>query len=181
MNLEQLELRELQHSDRKIFLDAVSKPWEPNFITAHYFEEVCGKNFEHYMELLSDVKAGKNIPFNRVPSTTLYGFYDNQIIVRFSIRHVLDEFLSNIGGHVGYVVAPAFRGKGVASHGFKMCIQYIKSELPAIARLLVTCDENNIGSEKVILKQNASFESFSEPLENGIRKKRFWIDLRENQ
>jgi predicted acetyltransferase len=181
MNLEDIELRELRPTDRKEFLDAVSTAWEPNFITAHYFEEVCGKNFDQYISLLSDVKKGNNIPFNHVPSTTLFGFYQNKIIIRFSIRHTLDEFLSNIGGHVGYVVDPSYRKKGVASYCLGKCIEYIKQELPDIPKLLITCDESNIASEKVILRQNAIFDSYSEPQPNGIRKKRFWINIKETQ
>ena len=42
-------------------------------------------------------------------------------------------------------------------------------------KVLITCDEDNIASEKVILSANAKFEDIRS-LE-GKNKKRFWIDL----
>ena len=42
-------------------------------------------------------------------------------------------------------------------------------------KVLITCDEDNIASEKVILSANAKFEDIRSF--EGKNKKRFWIEL----
>ena len=44
-----------------------------------------------------------------------------------------------------------------------------------IKKVLITCDEDNIASEKVILSANGKFEDIRSF--EGKNKKRFWIEL----
>ncbi|MFD6812884.1 GNAT family N-acetyltransferase [Enteractinococcus coprophilus] len=37
---------------------------------------------------------------------------DGEIIGRVSTRHKLNEYLLNFDGHIGYAIAPEFRGRG---------------------------------------------------------------------
>jgi predicted acetyltransferase len=100
--------------------------------------------------------------------------FEDEVIGRIAIRHELNEFLSKFAGHIGYIVRPSFRNKGVATEMLRLILETDRAK--AIGRLLVTCDEHNIASERTIVKNRGIFESL---IENGDkpRKKRFWIDL----
>ena len=130
------------------------------------------KDFEAYVRTLRSTETQPLPGFVR--NTCYWAVYGREVIGRIALRYELNEFLKNIGGHVGYIVRPTFRNKGVAS---EMLRQLLKMErAKAIGKLLITCDEDNAASERTILKNGGVFESFAE---NGDRprKKRFWIDL----
>ena len=64
------------------------------------------------------------------------------------IRHELNEFLLKIGGHIGYGVVPEKRRKGYATSMLQKSLSYAKN-IP-LDKVLITCDEDNFGSIKVI-------------------------------
>ena len=90
-----------------------------------------------------------------------------------NIRHYLNEYLTQVGGNIGYSVRKTERNKGYAKQMFKLALEKCK-ELK-IKKVLITCDEDNIASEKVILSANAKFEDIRSV--DGENKKRLWIDL----
>ena len=67
---------------------------------------------------------------------------------RVSIRHALNEYLANVGGHIGYCVLPLFRQRGVATAMLKSGIAVAHEN--GVNEILITCAEGNIGSQKVI-------------------------------
>jgi uncharacterized protein (TIGR03083 family) len=92
---------------------------------------------------------------------------------RISIRHELTDFLRTVGGHIGYVIRPSARGRGLGT-------RMLAEALPVAAGLgidpaLITCDDDNIASAKVILA-NGGAEDL--PFE---RKRRFWVPTRTPQ
>ena len=90
------------------------------------------------------------------------------------IRHELNEYLRTIGGHIGYGIRPTERKKGYASYLLKEALTKCK-ELH-INQVLITCNEDNIGSAKVILN-NGGIEDDLFITEEGLMKRRFWISL----
>lgn len=171
-------IRELEESDKSSFLEATKSEWEPNFITAFYFKDLAQSNYEKYLRILEQAKMGVNIPKEHVPSTNLFAFNQaKQMIGRVSIRHELNDFLSQIGGHIGYVVAPEHRNKGIATKLLAAGLAYCKDELK-LSKVLLTCDDGNLASEKVILNNKGIFESLRPSCElSPNAKKRFWIHL----
>jgi predicted acetyltransferase len=118
-----------------------------------------------------------NLPSGRVPSTFLFAFVQNRIVGRTSIRHRLNESLARIGGHIGYVVVPESRRCGYATAILRMSLQ-IAREKHGIGRILVTCDDDNIGSIKTIERNGGILESVIDGLDLLKRKRRYWIDNR---
>ena len=110
-----------------------------------------------------------------VPTSTYLGVRekDNYIVGMIDIRHYLNEYLTQVGGHIGYGVRKTERNKGYAKQMLKLALEKCK-ELK-IKKVLITCDEDNIASEKVILSANAKLEDIRNV--DGENKKRFWIDL----
>ena len=127
--------------------------------------------WSEYLEILDDQRLGRNLPLGKVPATFLIAEHDGQLIGRSSIRHALNDFLFNVGGHIGYGVRPAFRRRGFATEILRQSLELI-SEL-GVTEVLVTCDDDNVGSYKVIESQGGVLENRVEF--EGSLKRRYWI------
>ena len=132
-------------------------------------------SIEIWFEELKKRSCEDTVPKGLVPSSTYLGVRekDNYIVGMIDIRHYLNEYLTQVGGHIGYGVRKTERNKGYAKQMLKLALEKCK-ELK-IKKVLITCDEDNIASEKVILSANAKFEDIRNV--DGENKKRFWIDL----
>ena len=132
-------------------------------------------SIEDWLEELKKRSSEATVPEGLVPSSTYLGVRekDNYIVGMIDIRHYLNEYLTQVGGNIGYSVRKTERNKGYAKQMLKLALEKCK-ELK-IKKVLITCDEDNIASEKVILSANAKFEDIRNI--DGENKKRFWIDL----
>ena len=130
---------------------------------------------EDWLEELNKRSCEDTVPKGLVPSSTYLGVRekDNYIVGMIDIRHYLNEYLTQVGGNIGYSVRKSERNKGYAKQMLKLALEKCK-ELK-IKKVLITCDEDNIASEKVILSANAKFEDIR--CIDGKNKKRFWIEL----
>jgi predicted acetyltransferase len=101
---------------------------------------------------------------------------DNKLIGVINIRYSIenDYYLYNIGGHIGYEIRPSERKKGYGTKILQLGLEKCK-EL-GLRHLLVVCLETNIGSKKVIEKNNGIFES--KIIDNtGNIYLRYWIHI----
>ena len=132
-------------------------------------------SIEIWFEELKKRSCEDTVPKGLVPSSTYLGVRekDNYIVGMIDIRHYLNEYLTQVGGHIGYGVRKTERNKGYAKQMLKLALEKCK-ELK-IKKVLITCDEDNIASEKVILSANAKLEDIRNI--DGENKKRVWIDL----
>ena len=132
-------------------------------------------SIEDWLEELNKRSCEDTVPEGLVPSSTYLGIRekDNYIVGMIDIRHYLNEYLTQVGGNIGYSVRKTERNKGYAKQMLKLALEKCK-ELK-IKKVLITCDEDNIASEKVILSANAKLEDIRNV--DGENKKRFWIDL----
>ena len=132
-------------------------------------------SIEIWFEELKKRSNEDTVPEGLVPSSTYLGVRekDNYIVGMIDIRHYLNEYLTQVGGNIGYSVRKSERNKGYAKQMLKLALEKCK-ELK-IKKVLITCDEDNIASEKVILSANAKLEDIRNV--DGENKKRFWIDL----
>ena len=132
-------------------------------------------SIEDWLEELNKRSCEDTVPKGLVPSSTYLGVRekDNYIVGMIDIRHYLNEYLTQVGGNIGYSVRKTERNKGYAKQMLKLALEKCK-ELK-IKKVLITCDEDNIASEKVILSANAKFEDIR--CIDDENKKRFWIEL----
>ena len=130
---------------------------------------------EGWLEELKKRSRQETVPEGLVPSSTYLGIRekDNYIVGMIDIRHYLNEYLTQVGGNIGYSVRKSERNKGYAKQMLKLALE--KCRDLKMKKVLITCDEDNIASEKVILSANAKFEDIINV--DGENKKRFWIDL----
>ena len=167
-----LVLRVPSQSEEAEFLRAhqATSPSVRNFL--HYYEE--GMSFRRYLEVLAEQERGESLPANYVPSTFLFAFAGTRIVGRVAIRHALTPYLERFGGHIGFVVVPEHRRQGYATAILRQSLQIAGQEL-GLKRVLVTCDDDNIGSIKTIEKNGGVFESVVTPADGDKPKRRYWI------
>ena len=109
-----------------------------------------------------------------VPSTTLLAFNEDSILVgMIDIRHRLNDYLAEFGGHIGYSVRPSQRRKGCAHTMLDMakdvCIHL------GLTKVLLTCDKTNTASASTIKSCGGVLEN--EVDEDGNIIQRYWIEL----
>lgn len=148
-------------------------PEVPSFL--HYYEE--GMPLSRYLEVLEERERGVNLPPNHVPSTFLFAFTGERIVGRVAIRHMLNDFLQTVGGHIGYVVVPEFRRQGHATAILRLALQFAHTQL-GLGHVLVTCDDGNVGSIKAIETNGGVLESVISEPHLDKPKRRYWIDAR---
>jgi predicted acetyltransferase len=170
----QLELRLPRADEEQEFLRAhhATTPGWPTFL--HGYQE--GLPLARYLESLEQQARGENTPPDRVPSTFLFAFDGPRIVGRVTIRHALNEFLLRVGGHIGYVVVPEFRRRGYATAILRQALEIARHEL-GLTRVLVTCDDDNVGSIRTIEKNGGVLENVVTGPDLDVPKRRYWIDL----
>lgn len=85
-----------------------------------------------------------------VPATTYWLVAGDEYIGTGRLRHRLKEHLLTYGGHIGYSIRPAQRGRGYGTLQLKLLLE--QARLREIATALITCDDNNAASYRVIEK-----------------------------
>ncbi|MCW8929406.1 MAG: GNAT family N-acetyltransferase [Gammaproteobacteria bacterium] len=176
MKSSKLKLRSLRPEDEASFKNAVAafKNEIPPFEFAFDFDESI--TFNEYINKLEGWSLGKGLPDKFVPNTFLVGVVDGQIVGRLSLRHRLNNFLEKIGGHIGYGVIQSCRQQGNATEMLKQALPICLSL--GIGKVLITCDIDNLGSQKVIEKCGGIFENVTNDSQLKVQKRRYWIDIK---
>jgi predicted acetyltransferase len=130
------------------------------------------REFETYIENLNN---GLVLKPGYVPASMYWIVNAEGYVGRITIRHRLTEELKRVGGHIGYVVRPSKRGQGYASEALRMALK--EAKLLGLAQVLLTCDDDNTASIRVIEKNGGVREEnpHTNDLERAIR--RYWINL----
>lgn len=170
-----LILRPLREDDEDEFLRAhrATSPGYPTFL--HHYEE--DMPFRRYLEILAEQERGIGVPPDHVPSIFLFAFVGGKIVGRVSIRPSLNPRLERVGGHIGYVVVPEFRRCGYATAMLGSAVRICRDKL-GLARVLTTCDEDNIASMRTIEKAGGVLENVVDGPDLEKPKRRYWIQTR---
>ncbi len=133
-------------------------------------------NFEDWMRVISSYSDKSTLPEGYVEGSQwiLVNTESNRILGFVNIRHYLNEFLTQYGGHIGYSIRPSERRKGYAKIQLKRALAVLKEK--GVLRALVTCDVNNIGSYKTIEACGGVLDNIVYSKEEG-NTRRYWIEL----
>ncbi len=130
-------------------------------------------NFSDYIYTLLSESKGENLPEGYVPQTTFWLIDNERFIGRVSIRHTLTEHLLKVGGHIGYDIRPGKRKMGYGKKILELALQEAKKL--GIEKVLITCDETNIASKKIIEANGGILENRLQLHKGKPAKLRYWI------
>lgn len=130
-------------------------------------------DFDSYLKNLEHKEASNG----KVPDSVYFLLDEdrNILVGAVNIRHYLNEALLKEGGHIGDGVRPSERRKGYATEMIRLAL--IECKKLGIDRVLMTCDKDNIGSQKSIIKNGGVLENEFVG-EDGTVEQRYWITLR---
>jgi predicted acetyltransferase len=109
----------------------------------------------------------------RVHATYWWIVEDDTYLGAISLRHELNDFLVRAGGHIGYGIRPSARGRGVATWALRSVLA--EARALGLRKVLVTCDDSNPASARVIEKAGGVLEDVRDT-ELGLTR-RYWITL----
>ena len=139
-------------------------------------DNIYAFRWEKYSELLQNIQWDLYGTREwRVPSTAFFAMSEDIIIWAIQLRHNINHpNLEYRGGHIWYGVRPSERQKWYATQMLELVLE--EAQKIWLDKVLITCDINNIWSNKVILHNGWVLEK--ECLhEDGTRFNRYWITL----
>jgi predicted acetyltransferase len=165
-------LGELTAEGNSHYLDLVLAA-EPGFPGTSYTVETLTSpetfaEFCAYTRGLEDPQTPR--PAAWVTGTYLWMVDDDEVVGRISLRHELTPWLREVGGHIGYAVRPSARRRGLATRALALMLPIAAGR--GIDPVLVTCDETNVASRKVIEANGGVLE------DSRGGKLRFWVPTR---
>lgn len=168
-----MEFRQIDHDIETLFTEYISEWYQNDEVVVPWATDV--KKHGGFNEMLKMHKEAIN-PVNEafVPAKTFVLIEDNEIKGAVNIRYELNAFLEEKGGHVGYGVRLSQRGKGFATKLLGFALKELRKE--NVHEALITCDDDNLGSAKVIEKNGGVEADPHISKENSITR-RYWIKL----
>lgn len=135
-------------------------------------------DYDEWLKHLENNSKKETVEENCSVATTFFGVResDNKIVGMIDIRHeLINDFLRNYAGHIGYGVRPSERRKGYATQMLSLALKYCKDELK-LKEVMISCDKENEGSRKTILNAGGKLEK-EYIAENGENVQLYWIEL----
>ena len=133
------------------------------------------ENFEEWLKAIVDNSFEETVRQGFVPSSTYLAvrIEDDKLLGMIDIRHKLNEYLFNFGGHIGYSIRKSERRKGYAKEMLEQALG--KCREMGLDKVLITCDKENIASASTIKSQGGVLEN--EVNEEDEIVQRYWINL----
>ncbi len=117
----------------------------------HYYCNISREDFDDALDVMIAQSEGKRLPEGYVPQTVYYLWDDDNIVGTFHFRHYLCRSLIEGSGHIGYYIAPEYRGKGYATRGLELLLNEIRDAVKE-EEIYLRVDRDNPASLKVMLK-----------------------------
>ena len=122
--------------------------------------------FASYVDrLILDATEPRKADF--VEATSFFWVEGEEYLGRIAVRHHLNAWLREVGGHIGYDVRRSARRRGHATAMLRAVLPFCRDL--GIEQALVTCDTDNVGSQRVIEKCGGVLE------DERVGKLRYWI------
>ena len=112
-------------------------------------------------------------PEGFVHATTWWVVEDGEVCGSIQLRHELNDFLLEAGGHIGYGIRPSRRRQGLATWALAAVLD--EARALGLTRVLVTCDDANAASARTIERNGGRLEDVRET-SLGLTR-RYWVEL----
>ena len=134
------------------------------------------QSFTEFLNEINNESDANCLLPGRVPATTFWLIDRDEFIGRVQIRHLLNDWLLNYGGHIGYYIRPSKRKKGYGKKILELAL--IEAKKMGLKKILVTCDETNTASIKIIEANGGVYENTLPQGDGKPPKLRYWINVK---
>jgi len=134
-----------------------------------------GDDFAAYVEQLERESRGEGVPEWFVPQHTFWLVRGGRLLGEVRLRHRLTPALENFGGHIGYVIRPSEWGHGCGTRLLALTLE--KARALGLQRVLLTCDDDNIASWRIMEKNGGVLDSRGVSSIDGKATRRYWMAL----
>jgi predicted acetyltransferase len=132
-------------------------------------------DFDGYLRVVDRWTRGEEVPPGWVAVSTFWLVDGGEYIGSTNVRHVLNDYLRDYGGHIGYTIRPSKRRQG---YGIEICrLALIEAARIGLDRVLITCDDDNPGSRKIIEANGGVLEDVVPQPDRNVPKRRYWVDV----
>ncbi|MCB9455913.1 MAG: GNAT family N-acetyltransferase [Anaerolineaceae bacterium] len=129
-----------------------------------------------FPRFVQNLHARKTHPQPGNVPETVYWLVENETFIgRLSLRHGLTEGLNLLGGNIGYEIRPSRRRLGYGTAILRLGLE--KARDLGLERVLVTCDDTNIGSIKIIEANGGVWQNTNAVPGHSVPVRRYWITL----
>lgn len=131
-------------------------------------------DFDAWLANVRRYSSPETTPAGKVPSTQYLALDENEHLVGMvNLRHCLNDYLLEFGGHIGYSVRPADRKNGYAIQMLKLALDEAKTL--GIDRVRIACDRYNIASAKTIQANGGVLDGERYDPQDSTLTQRYWI------
>jgi predicted acetyltransferase len=134
-----------------------------------------GDDFENYIRDLQNESKGINLKPDHVTQSHFWLEDTGRIVGVSRVRHFLNDLLLQEGGHIGYDIGALSRGQGFGTLILELTL--VEAKKLGLKRALLTCDEDNLASKRVIEKNGGIFESKGTARLSKKQVLRYWINI----
>ena len=139
-----------------------------------------GKTYEEWLD--NNIKLHEEDYASEKGLVPAYTYFlirenDNKIVGMIDLRLYLNDYLRNIGGHIGYSIRPTERRKGYNKINLYLILK--EAQKNNLGKVLITCADYNDGSRKTILSFGGRFEKTTFDESDNETMELYWIDVNE--
>ncbi len=132
-------------------------------------------DFDAWLANVRAYSAPETTPAGKVPATQYLALDENEHLVGMvNLRHCLNDYLLEFGGHIGYSVRPADRKNGYAIQMLRLALDEAKAL--GLDRVRIACDRYNIASAKTIQANGGILDGERYDPQDGTLTQRYWIE-----
>jgi predicted acetyltransferase len=134
-------------------------------------------DFAAYVAAITDQSGRVRLPTGdivpKVPFSVLWLVEGDAFIGEASIRHELNAYLLQEGGHVGYGIRPAHQRQGYGKLILALALEECRRL--GLERVLITCLQDNLASARIIEANGGKLDNIiKDPAGRGSLR-RYWI------
>jgi len=137
--------------------------------------EQLAAQFEDLIRRLDSAKDPATAPPGELPYEDFWLMEGDEWIGKLTLRTTITAQYLHAGGHIGYEIRPSKRRCGYGTALLRLGLE--KARERGLQRVLLTCDETNIGSRRVIEANGGQLENAVVVAGQAVKKLRYWIAL----
>src|SRR5262245_26637251 len=131
-------------------------------------------DFAAYLRKIEARRRSENLPEGYVPGTEFWLEDAGRILACVRLRLRLTPELEIEGGHIGYDVRPSLRRRGYGTTLLRLAL--VEARALGIERVRITCDDDNLGSIKVIERNGGVLAGRSVSEESGKTVRQYEVE-----